>query len=212
MPAHNFIDETGNKYGRLTVLSIAYPRQHRVKFVCLCDCGQMVNVFGSNLRRGNSKSCGCLAREVTRATNTKHGHAAGYKRSRTHAIWSGMLSRAGRLKWYEHVRVCDRWLDFKNFLEDMGEAPEGMTLDRYPDQRGDYEPGNCRWATTKEQQNNRTNNRVLEYKGEKKTLAQWCDELGLNYALVHARLTLGWEVPRAFTDSVQEVDTAHLKA
>ncbi len=195
------INETGNRYGRLAVIGFAEPRTSPVKFTCLCDCGSTVDVTGGNLRRGNSKSCGCMNRQHLIEANTKHGHSINYKRTRTYAIWSSMKARQG-VGYCLNVRVCDKWLDFNEFLKDMGEAPVGLSIDRVDNSKG-YEPGNCRWASMVVQQNNRTNNRVIQYKGECKTLAQWVAELGLNYARVHARLRLGWSVENSFRTPVQ---------
>lgn len=78
-------------------------------------------------------------------TNLRHGHKTQYHESSTYTSWRGMRDRCRRHPSYKHVSVCERWDDFNNFLEDMGERPEGMTLDRWPDGRGNYEPGNCRW-------------------------------------------------------------------
>lgn len=198
MPAHNFIDETGNRYGSLLVLGVVEPRLNPVRFRCLCDCGGSATPTGSNLRSGNTTSCGCVGRRHVTTANTTHGHSVDYSRSPTYVIWQGMLGRAGKRHGYLSVRVCDRWHTFENFLEDMGEAPAGKSIDRFPDKLGDYEPGNCRWATMLEQQNNRTNNRRIEYKGETKTLAEWCAELHLEYTMIHARLRLGWSVTKTF--------------
>ena len=167
MASHSFIDETGKRYGRLSVVGVTSPRTSPIRFVCLCDCGAEVNVIGSNLRRGNSQSCGCLNREPTKVSNTTHGHSANRTLSRTYAIWRGIVHRAGKRKDYLHTTVCDRWKDYTLFLQDMGEAPLGASIDRFPDQRGNYEPGNCRWATMREQQNNRTNNRLISFNGKR---------------------------------------------
>lgn len=210
--AHNFIDETGKRYGKLLVLHIYDEPGIRRKYTCVCDCGKTVNVLTSNLRKGNSKSCGCAGREATKKANTTHGYTANYNRSRTYTIWVSIRRRVGQLKWYKDVRLCPRWEKFENFLEDMGEAPDGLTLDRFPNNKGDYEPGNCRWANWEEQQNNRTNNRIITYKGETKTLAEWCKGLKLNYPRVHARLSLGWAVDRAFETPVQGPTVSNLRA
>ncbi len=198
MVAHNFIDETGNKYGRLSVVGIETPRQQPVRFTCICECGGRTAVIGSNLRRGNTASCGCSGAENVRTANTTHGHSTGYTRTPTYRIWAGMWGRAGKRKGYFNVRVCERWGSFEYFLEDMGEAPNGMSLDRFPDNLGDYKPDNCRWATVQEQQNNRTNNKMLLYRGETHTLAEWCRLLNIDYFRTHARLRLGWSTSRAF--------------
>jgi len=188
--------ELGNRYGRLTVIDVASDKNGHATWKCLCDCGKVTEVTQSNLRRGNSKSCGCLGREKVTAANTTHGHTVMYSRSATYKAWQSMLQRANNRPGYVHVSVCERWSKFENFLEDMGEVPKGMTLDRFPDQKGNYSPDNCRWATQKQQQNNRTNNKMITYKGETRTRAEWCDRLNLNYFMVAARLRLGWTVEK----------------
>lgn len=98
------------------------------------------------------------------------------------------------------ITVCARWLGpvgFENFLFDMGDRPDGMTLDRYPNRVGNYEPGNCRWATYKEQNNGRSNNRILEYDGRKQTIMQWAEELHVPYTRIWKRLEAGWSVTEA---------------
>jgi hypothetical protein len=110
-----------------------------------------------------------------------------------------MMERCSREKnqFFKHyggrgIGVCERWKSFQNFLADMGEPPEGMSLDRYPDCDGNYEPGNCRWATNNEQQNNKRNNHRIEIDGESKTVADWCRDRALPYGRVASRLKTGW--------------------
>ncbi|TCG09370.1 hypothetical protein BZM27_06105 [Paraburkholderia steynii] len=94
--------------------------------------------------------------------------------------------------------MCDRWRnDFSTFLADMGERPVGMTLDRFPDTDGHYEPGNCRWATNREQQNNRRNNVLIEHGGQMKTCTQVAREYGIRPSVFIGRIRRGWSVERA---------------
>lgn len=104
------------------------------------------------------------------------------------------------------VTMCSRWLNsFEAFLTDMGERPEGTTLDRYPDQNGDYEPSNCRWATIEEQNCNRSSNRLLTYKGKTQTLIEWSKELGIKRTTICMRLNdLGWSVEKALETPVRQ--------
>jgi hypothetical protein len=155
-------DITGQKFGRLTAIRVVGRPKWRVYvWLCSCECGQVVEVRVSSLRRGASQSCGCLRNEVATKLHTKHGHAAGTLpngRTPTYSAWRDMKSRCTNLniaayQWYggAGIKVCDRWLDsFEAFLEDMGEKPEGTTLSRFAD-TGDYEPGNCAWHTWAEQ-------------------------------------------------------------
>lgn len=99
------------------------------------------------------------------------------------------------------ISVCERWESFENFLADMGNRPEGRTLDRYPNKTGNYEPGNCRWATSKQQQNNKLNNTGLSLDGVVMNLMQWVEKTGLPKRTITYRLrVLGWSVKRALTE------------
>lgn len=146
-------DLSGFSFGRLVVLGRGQDISGRVSWRCQCSCGSIVEVRSYSLQNGDSKSCGCLRSEVTASTKTVHG---GYG-SREHRSWSHMLSRVRDPKHHQFkdyggrgISVCERWLSFENFLEDMGPRPLGRTLDR-EDVNGNYEPGNCRWATPLEQ-------------------------------------------------------------
>lgn len=122
----------------------------------------------------------------------------------TYHAWEAMRQRCFDKNFAQHkdygdrgITVCDRWSSFKKFYEDMGAKPPGLTLERIDNSKG-YDKSNCRWATRKEQANNRRTNRLVTYHGITKTLMQWVDELGLNYDRVKRRLNLGWPVEKAF--------------
>ena len=157
----------GQRLGRWFVLAEAERSAdgHR-RWLCRCGCGTERIVDGRSLRRGATRSCGCLLREVAasemRAKMLVHGHAATADRSPTYRSWRSMIGRCTRptdvsFKYYgaRGIEVCERWrASFVNFLADMGERPTGLTLDRV-DVEGNYEPGNCRWATRSEQERNK---------------------------------------------------------
>jgi hypothetical protein len=124
-----------------------------------------------------------------------HGHATGGI-SPTYRTWASMLNRcncptsSGYPKYgAKGTRVCERWLSFENFLADMGERPEGMSIDRKDNEKG-YEPGNCRWATRPDQARNKTDNRFLTFNGETLCLTDWAKKLGLTPGALHTRLKL----------------------
>jgi hypothetical protein len=124
----------------------------------------------------------------------------------TYISWSAMLQRCGVWKGkpaHSHqsngYKVCDRWLNFENFFEDMGERPDGTTLDRYPDNTGDYTKENCRWATPTEQQRNMKSNRVLTFGGKTQCLAAWAVEVGCTPEALSSRLKQGWTIERVLT-------------
>jgi hypothetical protein len=102
------------------------------------------------------------------------------------------------------IKVCDRWKRFENFLNDMGEPPEGMQIDRV-DNGGDYEPSNCRWATKEENAQNKRNNRIIEYDGKRMSLSEWERTLGMKSGTLKGRLSLGWAIPKALETPVRRM-------
>lgn len=160
----------GQRFGRLMVLREAKPKirpstdrpAHRDRrAVCRCDCGAEGEFAVAHLRRGGSQSCGCLQRERVAQRMTTHGETLGRIRSTEYRTWKAMRQRCGdpfhqdfRLYGGRGIKVCDRWQSFSNFLADMGRKPSAShSIDRIDNDRG-YEPGNCRWATAKEQRAN----------------------------------------------------------
>lgn len=179
-------DRVGETYGRLTLVARSSQKASdgAYKWVCRCQCGGSVVVAIHHLRTGNVKSCGCLHKEKTverlKVRNTTHGHSVRGERTATYRTWRSIFDRLKNDPDYEGVELCERWLKFENFLEDMGERPEGKTLDRKDNSSG-YCKENCRWADDLEQANNRTNNVYLSHEGRTQSLAQWLRELGLPY-------------------------------
>lgn len=159
------VEWIGLRSDRLVVVAEA-PRLGRGKraFLCHCDCGAKVTVLGESIRSGNTKSCGCRKIDQRRAfrPHLKHGGSSGHpqKRTATYRSWLAMRARCNKhsTNGFENyggrgIRVCKRWDRYEAFLADMGERPEGMSIDRI-DPDGNYEPGNCRWATAADQRRN----------------------------------------------------------
>lgn len=202
--------EIGQRFGRVVVIAEAGNAPNGGRLVlCRCDCdGNEKVVRAGNLQYGGTQSCGCLQKESLSAIATTHGLC----QHPIYDIWVGMRNRcqnpnspAYRLYGAKGVCVADRWDYFPNFLADMGERPSlEHTLDRYPNRDGNYEPGNVRWATWKEQQRNRRNNVTLEFNGHVKLLIEWAEEVGISYTTLHFRLSKGWSPERALTTPVHK--------
>lgn len=169
----------------LTVVAFSHLDPSRgAMWSCRCDCGGDVITRGSSLRSGNTRSCGCRKTAGMREALVRHGMAG----SAEYRAWRHMLNRCYRLAESNYadyggrgIVVCDRWrTSFENFYADMGARPgRGYSIDRI-NVNGNYEPSNCRWATCKEQCNNRRSNRLLCISGEKASLSQWRDRLNLS--------------------------------
>ena len=184
------IDLTGTKYGRLTAVTYA----GKAKWNCLCDCGVSKDILTSSLRGGLTTSCGCYRKEATKKNRTTHGNAQAGNRTRTYRIWCNIKTRTTNPKATgfsnyggRGITVCDRWAEsFEEFLSDMGECPEGLSIDR-EDNNGNYEPSNCRWATAIEQANNQRL-RIDAVLHEGKSAKEWALELDTTKDAIYGRL------------------------
>ena len=202
------IDLTGQRFGRLVIIERGenWHNSTQARWRYRCDCGSYGIASRASLRLGTSRSCGCLREEHRLQSIITHGQTVGNKRSPTYRSWRGMIERCTK-EWHHKyhlygaigVRVCERWMDFANFLADMGERPAGLTIDRFPDKSGNYEPGNCRWATIDQQNNNRKNNLMVMYLGVEMTIADASRAAGSVIDVRNAwkRVTRGWSVERA---------------
>lgn len=200
-------DITGNRYGRLVALSLAADRASdgQARWVCRCDCGQEATVNSNNLRRGASRSCGCLRSELARTRSRTHGHTIGGP-TPEYTAWAGMIQRCENRKHTatrdyagRGITVCKRWHKFENFLADMGPKPAGCTsIDRIDNNRG-YKPGNCRWTVAIVQANNKRNTMIVAYQGAAMPLRMAWRMAGEKapIGIVQARINRGWDVTEA---------------
>ena len=190
-----FQDLAGQRFGLWLVLSRDPERGRGSRWLCRCDCGVERLLPSNHLTAGRSKSCGCRL--------SMH---AGLKHTPTWNSWSSMWARCTSRSHHAFGRyggrgisICERWGDFRNFLADMGTRPPGTTLDRI-DNDGNYEPGNCRWATQREQGNNRRSCTRIVFQGRAQTLRQWSSETGLGAGTIAYRIAAGWPVEAALTE------------
>lgn len=173
----------------LTIIGIVNGR-YRTFYKCRCICGQIKQIRKDHFDRKESRSCGCLTAITARNSFFKHG----LTNTKTHSTWVKMRARCEKpnlpeFRYYGAlgVRVCDRWQNFTNFFNDMGEQPQFMSIDRI-DVTGNYEPNNCRWATITQQARNKRKTIYIEYLGEKRTIPEWAEMCGLKYGTLWARL------------------------
>jgi hypothetical protein len=195
----------GGQFGRLTVVEKTNKRgsSGAVFWKCLCECGKTKDVSSSCLRTEQTKSCGCLFLDMA-AAKGKAKHKHGMTNTSTYRSWGGMKQRCynpNNKKYHRYgalgITVCDEWFNsFQKFLDDMGECPKGMSIDRIDVSNGYYKE-NCRWATQKEQQNNRSNNVIITVGESPMTMSEYCSKHGLNSDKVQQRLKRGWSQEKA---------------
>lgn len=195
----------GDRFGRLVVIGLSHDDKDKLLCECKCDCGNIIKTRSHNLVTGDTKSCGCFKIEETKRRNTTHG----MNKTHEHLCWLAMKQRCDYEKHVSYhlyggrgIRVCDRWrFSFENFLSDMGPAPSrNHTIERV-DTDGDYCPENCKWATYKEQGQNTRTNVIVEYKGEKMTISQLADLVGMNYHTIHGRIRHRGMTPEEAVDT-----------
>ena len=199
----------GQTFNRLTVVERAGSNKNgSALWLCRCSCGGATTLRTADLTKGHTKSCGCLAKETSRAlclkrnpTRVSHGMTG----TSEYQIWKNILARCRNANAPNHhnyggrgITVCDRWLEsFENFYADMGDRPSKQhTLDRI-DNDGPYSPENCRWATWDVQYRNRRQTVSITYDGETKCRKDWCQEYGVDESTFAQRLSRGWDVGTA---------------
>lgn len=197
----NFIDLTGQKFGRLTVIKrVENSKTKGALWLCKCDCGNETIVQSGNLKNGNSKSCGCLNRENLLKSITTHG----LHNEKLYGVWKGMRQRCNnptspRYKDYggRGIIICEEWNNFKNFYDwAMSNGyKEGLSIDRIDNNNG-YNPNNCRFTDRTIQSNNRRNNKIFTYKGQTHTLAEWASLYNMNYWALWSRIKRGWAIEK----------------
>lgn len=201
MTTRTVINLTGERFGMLTVIGQKGSRHGHAMWECECDCGTKTVVQSSDLRSGRTKSCGC-----NRIVHGGHG-------SRLYRIWTGMKTRCFNEADHTYaqyggrgITVCDEWRDSFEAFRDWALAngyQDDLTIDR-TDVNGPYSPDNCRWATTKDQENNRRNNRLITHNGKTQTLSQWAEETGIHRGTIQWRLNHGWEAEKALVGDHNE--------
>jgi len=195
----SFIDITGNKYGRLTVVCMVSKKsKNMTRWLCECECGIFIKSNKGNLINGHTKSCGCYSREII--TGNKYRQTHGQSRTRLYHIWQSMKQRC----YDEHVKefiryggrgigICDTWKsEFIPFYEwaITNGYDDQLTIDRI-NNNSNYSPHNCRWVSTKDQNRNKTSSRMLEFDGKNECVGYWSELLNIPKTTILNRLNRG---------------------
>ena len=187
----------GFHFGSLTVLQLGKSHGHGAVWLCQCKGGTQKEIRASDMVQGSVKSCGCEHTKRIAKASTTHG----LTNTRTYSIWQAMRNRCNRINQDYSCRGItydERWDSFENFYLDMGEVPDGMSIDRI-DVNGNYNKDNCRWATREQQANNTRANVFIEWNGKRQTRSQWERELNMKPTTLRSRLKAGWSLDRAMT-------------
>ena len=193
----------GERHGKWTVLGPAPTRSggNHARWLCRCDCGKVADLKGTLLKRGKTTGCRtCVSRVALAKANVTHGMYG----TPLYHIWSGIKGRCQNPTNANYDRyggrgigLCERWQSFGNFYADIPPRPSNRhSLDRIENDKG-YEPGNIRWATPEQQQNNMRSNRLLLHEGRRQSVARWAREIGVNDTTLLARLNKGWTIKEA---------------
>jgi hypothetical protein len=208
------LDLTGQKYGRLTCVKEAGRNKcGQVLWECRCDCGNRTLATTNDLRTGNTKSCGCIKREIIIKRNVTHALSKGRdgKKTRLYNKWVRMKQRCFDKSSSDYDRyggrgitVCSDWLKYKSFYDwaVTSDYQDGLTIER-KNVNGNYEPSNCKWITMEEQARNKRNNHFITFGKSRKTLAEWGEITGIESSTIRQRLNLGWTPEKALTTKVR---------
>lgn len=203
-------DLTGKRFGRLSVVRYDGNRRWR----CLCDCGNEVKVLTECLTAGDTRSCGCLRRELASKSMTTHGKS----KTRLYRVWAGIKNRCynpktTNYKYYggKGISMCEDWKNnFASFMEwavkngyDESAKSQECTLDRIDNSKG-YSPDNCKWANHIEQCNNQSSNRIFTYNEKTMTMSEWAREVGMKYTTLRARIRKGWSFENAIETNIRK--------
>lgn len=214
---HNFKNITGNRYGRLFVIEYLGRKDcgtyKSSVWKCKCDCGQTCEVSSNNLRMGKQVSCGCLNQENRRRANRTHGLSNNH---RLFHIWMGIKARCFRktdpaYRYYgaRGIDMCEEWrISFQTFYDwSLSNGyRDDLTIDRYPNRDGNYDPSNCRWATWQEQAINKDSTTLVSAFGESKTTRQWVRDVRARVSdnTLRRRIRKGWDAELAITTPASE--------
>lgn len=190
----------GKKFNMLTVIEKDGHMGKKVLWKCICECGNYTHVSTNDLTSNNTKSCGCYNKDAIKNRSITHG----LSKTQIYHSWTAMKDRcfnknSNRYKDYggRGITICDKWLSFEGFYEDMGDSfKPNLSIDRI-DYNKNYELSNCKWSNCTEQANNKRNVKLYEYNGIKDSLNNICRELNLNRALVYNRIRKGWSIEKA---------------
>lgn len=211
-----FIDLTGQKFGRLTVVEHVNSEQNTknrsAKWLCLCECGNYKIVCSKSLKNGDTKSCGCYKKELNRQRMISRNMTHGHSNERLHFVWRGIKKRCYNPNHVEYknyggrgIKLCKEWHDYSVFREwaysngyDENAERGKCTIERIDNDK-DYCPENCKFASMKEQANNKSSNRYISYNNKTQTVAQWADELNIRQETLRRRMQRGWSIERTLS-------------
>jgi hypothetical protein len=213
------IDRIGERHGRLLIVGREVKlsgSKNRVFWICQCDCGSMTSVVNDWIANGGTRSCGCLGRERAKEASKTHGMT----KTKLHRAWMNMRNRCtnpNSNQWHNYggrgITVCDRWSSFEAFASDVGEPPSPRhSLDRIDNERG-YEPGNVRWATSRQQGRNRRGLIPVELNGKTVCLTEACEAAGLPLHTVYTRIFRHhWSMADALSKPVRRKQASGVQA